>query len=78
MFRFDFESEWEMLRTLDELRLLMGLPSRGHVVELAIRRLSAGVESNRSSDAKEAGGKSGISDETLVAPCSKPRNRTNR
>ena len=41
VFRFDPDVETAMLRRLDELRELMGLPSRGHVVEFAIRSLWA-------------------------------------
>jgi len=39
MFRFDPDNEHEIVRQLDELKQVLNLPSRGHVVELAIRQL---------------------------------------
>src|SRR5579863_1359628 len=39
MFKFGPEHENAMLKLLDELRVLLDSPSRGNVVEVAIRRL---------------------------------------
>lgn len=39
MFKFQPDSEHEILVILDQLRVRLGLPSRGHVVEFAIRKL---------------------------------------
>jgi hypothetical protein len=38
MFRFDEKSEDDILAILDDLQRVLRLPSRGHVVEFAIRK----------------------------------------
>lgn len=40
MFKFDSANEYAMLAKLDDLRRILGLPSRGHVVEMAVRHLA--------------------------------------
>ena len=47
IFRFDSNAESEMFRRLDELKEVMHLPSRGHVVQFAIRELWASVRRQR-------------------------------
>jgi len=61
MFKFNPENEYEMFRRLDELRALLELPSRGLVVELAIRLLAAVVVATRSDET----GLQRVRDETL-------------
>jgi hypothetical protein len=39
MFRFQPENEQSILALLDELQRLLKLPSRGHVVEYAVRKV---------------------------------------
>ena len=39
MFRFDPDYENEVLWRLDRLRSLLNLPTRSHVVDLAVRRM---------------------------------------
>jgi len=65
MFKFDPENEFEIFRLLDELRSLLGLHSRGQVVELAIRRLSAIVRFAQFANGMEPDGKQRRPDESL-------------
>jgi hypothetical protein len=52
VFKFDMESEHQVFRRLDELRALLSLSSRRHVIEFAIRQLWQAARSGRFSAGK--------------------------
>jgi hypothetical protein len=55
MFKFDPANEYSMLAKLDDLRKVLGLPSRGHVVEIAVRHLAVLVLARKNKSSVEMG-----------------------